>query len=57
MVTEIHHLVIPSAQKHSMTMTIMKDSFENAPMVTETKYKKEPMGRSDIGLRRRSLVA
>jgi len=38
-------------------MTIMKDSFENAPPVVETKYKSEPMGRSDVGLRRRSLVA
>ena len=57
LVTEQHHLVIPSSQMHSMTMTIMKDSFENAPPVVETKYKSEPMGRSDVGLRRRSLVA
>jgi hypothetical protein len=40
-----------------MTMTIMKDSFENAPPVVETKYKAEPMGSSDVGLKRRSLVA
>jgi hypothetical protein len=57
LITEQHHLVIPSSQMHSMTMTIMKDSFENAPPVVETKYKAEPMGSSDIGLRRRSLVA
>ena len=56
LVTEQHHLVIPSSQMHSMTMTIMKDSFENAPTVTETKYKSEPMGRSDVGLKRRSLI-
>ena len=37
---------------HSMTMTIMKDSFENAPIVVETKYKEEPKGNSDVGLKR-----
>jgi len=56
LITELHHLVIPSSQMHSMTMTVMKDSFETAPMVTETKYKPEPMGNSDVGLRRRSLI-
>jgi len=56
LITELHHLVIPSSQMHSMTMTVMKDSFETAPMVTETKYKPEPMGNSDVGLKKRSLI-
>ena len=57
MVTEIHHLVIPSAQKHSMTMTIMKDSFENAPVVEDLQYKDEPQGPIDDTLSNRELTA
>jgi len=57
LVTEQHHLVQPSKQMHTMTMTIMKDSFENAPSIGATKYKAEPMGSSDIGLKRRALIA
>ena len=46
-VTELHHLVQPSIQKHMMTMTVMKDSFENEPAVVQTRYKTPPMGMTD----------
>ena len=57
LVTEQHHLVIPSKQMHSMAMTIMKDSFENAPPAVDTKYKEEPQGTNDIGLKRRIFIS
>lgn len=44
LVTEIHHLVVTSGQTHSMTMRVMKDSFENQMPVQEVEYKREPRG-------------
>ena len=41
---ELHHLVVPSTQSHSMVMRVMKDSFENEMPVGEVQYKREPRG-------------
>ena len=50
LVTELHHLVIPTDQKHHMAMTVSKDSMESAPPVEDLQYPNEPVGSSDIGL-------
>ena len=57
MITKIHHLVVPSTQSHSMTMMVMKDSFENAAAVKDLKIKDEKQGSVDMGLRNRELSA
>ena len=44
LITELHHLVVPSTQSHSMVMRVMKDSFENEMPVGEVQYKSEPRG-------------
>jgi len=44
LVTELHHTVIPSTQMHTMVMTVMKDSFENASTAQTLQYKEEPQG-------------
>ena len=38
-ITELHNLVQPGNKIHTMTMTVMKDSFENSPAHANTKYK------------------
>ena len=38
-VTELLNLIQPAAKIHTMTMTVMKDSFENSPAHANTKYK------------------
>ena len=50
LITQIHHLVIPTDQRHQMVMNVMKDSIENAPPIQDLKYPEEPSGGSDIGL-------
>ena len=55
MITKIHHLVVPSTQSHSMTMMVMKDSFENAAAVKDLQIKDEKQGSVDMGLRNREL--
>ena len=55
MITELHHLFIPSSQSHSMTMTVMKDSFENAVVVEDIQIKDEPQGSIDTSLATREL--
>ena len=57
MITKIHHLVVPSTQSHSMTMMVMKDSFENAAAVKDLQIKDEKQGSVDMGLRNRELSA
>ena len=56
LVTELHHMIQPPIQMHTMTMTVTKDSFENAPVWMETKYKTPPMGMVDTGLRNRVFM-
>ena len=56
LVTKQHHLVIPDKQMHSMTMTIMKDSFAQKQKSSDRKYKSEPQGATDMGLNSRDLV-
>ena len=55
MITELHHVIIPSSQSHSMVMTVMKDSFENAAVVEDIQIKDEPQGSIDTSLRNREL--
>ncbi len=55
MITNIHHLVVPSKQSHSMTMTVMKDSFENAAVIKDLQIKDEPQGSIDTSLANRKL--
>jgi hypothetical protein len=55
MITELHHVLIPSSQTHSMAMTVMKDSFENAAVVEDIQIKDEPQGSVDVGLKNREL--
>ena len=50
LITQLHHLVIPTEQRHQMIMNVMKDSIENAPPIQDLKYPTEPSGGSDIGL-------
>ena len=57
LVTAQHHLVLPDEQMHSMVLTVMKDSFEQKPKAEDRKYKEEPQGRSDVGLKTRNLSA
>ena len=56
-VTELHHLIQPSAHIHSMTMTIMKDSMRNRPPDADKEYPVEVSDGSDIGLQDRMLIA
>ncbi len=51
LITELHHLVIPTDQTHHMVLNIMKDSIENAPPIKDLQYPEEKRGGSDIGLR------
>ena len=55
-ITEIHHLIQPPIQMHMMTMTVMKDSFENEPAVVQTKYKTPPMGMVDTEFKTRVFM-
>ncbi len=55
MITEIHHLIVPSSQTHSMVMTVMKDSFENAAVVKDLQIKDEKQGSIDTSLKNRKL--
>ena len=48
LVTELHHLVIPTEQRHHMAMTVSKDSLESAPPVKDLQYPNEPNGGTDI---------
>ena len=41
-VTELHNLIQPGNKMHSMTMTVMKDSFENSPAHETTVYDVPP---------------
>ena len=43
-VTELLNLIQPAAKIHTMTMTVMKDSFENRPQDSETEYKEPADG-------------
>ena len=38
-ITELHNLVQPGNKLHTMTMTVMKDSFANSPAHANTEYK------------------
>ena len=51
LITQLHHLVIPTDQRHQMVMNVMKDSIENAPPIQDLKYPEEPTGSDDIGLK------
>ena len=44
MVTSIRHKVTPEQSMHSMVMTVMKDSLENATPVVEVNYPEPPQG-------------
>ena len=48
LVTELHHLVVPTDQRHHMAMTVSKDSLESAPPVKDLQYPNEPNGGTDI---------
>ena len=50
-VTELLNLIQPAAKIHTMTMTVMKDSFENSPVHSNTEYK-EPANEGVGGLDR-----
>jgi hypothetical protein len=50
LVTSLKHMVLPLESMHSMVMTVMKDSVENATPVRETTYPDPPKGKADIGL-------
>lgn len=56
LVTELHHMIQPPSQMHTMTMTITKDSFESSPVWMETKYKTPPMGMVDTGIKNRVFM-
>ena len=51
LITQLHHLVVPTDQRHVMIMTIMKDSLQSAAEVKDLQYPEEPKGESDIGLK------
>ena len=50
LITSLHHLVVPRDQMHTMTMTVMKDSFNNSAASKDTQYPNEPSGSADVGL-------
>ena len=52
LITQLHHMVVPTDQRHVMAMTIMKDSLETASVVKDLQYPEEKQGDSDIGLKR-----
>ena len=50
-ITELLNLIQPGNKLHTMTMTVMKDSFENSPVHANTEYK-EPLDSGVGGLDR-----
>ena len=56
-ITELHHLIQPSSNIHSMTMTVMKDSMINRPPDEDKEYPQEIAGGTDMGLNDRIYIA
>ena len=52
LITQLHHLVVPTDQRHVMSMMIMKDSLVSASVVKDLQYPEVKQGASDIGLKR-----
>jgi len=48
LITQVHHLIIPTEQKHHMAMNVMKDSVTRVAPVKDLQYPQEPSGGTEV---------